>query len=268
VIPTVDIRPGPAFFEGHFPGQPILPGVALLHLAAGAIAQARGKPIALRGIPHARLRQLVAPGDCLSLSVREEQGDRLRVELHRGEERVANGEFELGPPYPPPAKHASPAEPQARAEDRGLPPLDLLLPHRPPMRFVSALREEREDGLSCEVCVPAQCALVTNGVAPALATVEAVAQTAAAWEALRRAREGGVAGPRIGYLVALREVVFFAAGIQVSDRALAMVRLDAVAPPLTHYRFEASSGGRMVSSGSITTYLAAPQITPGRSRGA
>lgn len=67
------------FFQGHFPEQPIMPGVLILE----ALAQATGllafssmgdghesKLYMLVGIDKARFRGQVAPGDQLSLSVK------------------------------------------------------------------------------------------------------------------------------------------------------------------------------------------------------
>jgi 3-hydroxyacyl-[acyl-carrier-protein] dehydratase len=62
------------FFQGHFPGHPVMPGVLILE----ALAQAAGLALPdqdpaplglLAGIDHARLRRPVVPGDRLDLSV-------------------------------------------------------------------------------------------------------------------------------------------------------------------------------------------------------
>ena len=84
---------------------------------------------------------------------------------------------------------------------------------------------------------------------------EAAAQTAAVWEALRRWRQGGGGAPRIGYLVALRDVVFFAEHVAVGSPMLAAIQLEAAAPPLTHYRVETCVGGKVLVRGTIATYL-------------
>lgn len=74
------------FFQGHFPGQPVMPGVLIIE----ALAQAAGvltflsvehKPTEylcyLAGINNARFRRPVEPGDTLSLDVTLIQNRRL-----------------------------------------------------------------------------------------------------------------------------------------------------------------------------------------------
>jgi 3-hydroxyacyl-[acyl-carrier-protein] dehydratase len=241
-------------FDGHFPGQPILPGVVLLDLALHALAGSRPRGLALRGIGFARLRQLVLPGDRLELAARELDDARVRVDLWRGEALIANAELGLGAPdSPPPAQMAlGPVDPELSAA----PALDALLPHRPPMRLVDSLVRETADGLVCTARVPPACALAEHGVAPALAGVEAAAQTAAVWEALRRWRRGNDGAVRIGYLVALRDITLFAEHVAADAPMLTAVRLEAAAPPLTHYRIETCVDGKVLLRGTIATYLA------------
>jgi predicted hotdog family 3-hydroxylacyl-ACP dehydratase len=137
-----------------------------------------------------------------------------------------------------------------------LPPLDALLPHRAPMRLVTAIAGEHVDGLDCLACVPAACALVRNGRACVVAGIEAAAQAAAAWEALRRWRiSNAAAGPRIGYLVAMRDVEFSAQGIPAERAFVVRVRLETATPPLTYYRFTVSLDGSALAQGLFATFM-------------
>lgn len=62
------------FFCGHFPGQPVMPGVLILEALAqvGAVAvlsqpENRGKLALFGGVKSARFKQQVTPGDVLEL---------------------------------------------------------------------------------------------------------------------------------------------------------------------------------------------------------
>jgi predicted hotdog family 3-hydroxylacyl-ACP dehydratase len=252
---TILVPSAGGYFEGHFPGRPILPGVVELILVLEALAREAGQPVSLQGIGFVRLRQLVLPGDRLELSARELDGGRMRIDLKRDGVVVANGELILGDP----ARACEAPRRSPVLSMTGLPLIDALLPHRPPMRFVTSIVDDGETGLACAGEIPAQCALVSDGSAPALAALELVAQAAATWEALRRWREGGVAAPRVGYLVALRDVTFFAARVPAEQSLTAIVRLEAAAPPLTHYEVEVALNGALVLQGTIATFLTTQQ---------
>jgi 3-hydroxyacyl-[acyl-carrier-protein] dehydratase len=64
------------FFQGHFPGKPIMPGVLILEALAqvGAVAllvlpEYAGKIALFGGLKNARFRRPVVPGDILRLEV-------------------------------------------------------------------------------------------------------------------------------------------------------------------------------------------------------
>jgi predicted hotdog family 3-hydroxylacyl-ACP dehydratase len=249
---SIVIAPDAPYLRGHFPGRPILPGVVELCLVVEHLAREAGKPLVLRSIKFARLRQLVVPDDRLDVAARGGEGGYTRVDVTREGVLVANAELELS------------EESRAQALPRALPvegavveapPLDLLMPHRPPMRFVAAIERELPEGLQCTVCVSSRCGLVAAGQAPALLGLEAAAQCAAAWEALRRSREAGGASPRIGYLVAIRDAELFVPEIPADEPLTATVRLEAAALPLTHYEVELALRGDVMLRGKIATVL-------------
>ena len=69
------------WFSGHFPGEPILPGIALVYIAEQAIIQyalAKGEQVQLHTLKRVRFTQPVRPGETLSLNiVSEEAGEEI-----------------------------------------------------------------------------------------------------------------------------------------------------------------------------------------------
>lgn len=76
-----------AVFQGHFPGNPVLPGVFILEAMAqtGAVAlltldQFKGRTAFFGGVKSAKFRRVVRPGDTLEIKVTlEKLKDRIGV---------------------------------------------------------------------------------------------------------------------------------------------------------------------------------------------
>lgn len=76
-----------AVFQGHFPGNPVLPGVFILEAMAqtGAVAlltldQFKGRIAFFGGVKSAKFRRVVRPGDTLEIKVTlEKLKDRIGV---------------------------------------------------------------------------------------------------------------------------------------------------------------------------------------------
>lgn len=92
------------FFQGHFPGQPIMPGVLILEAMAqvGGVAmlhpeENRGKLAFFAGMDRVKFRKPVVPGDQLRMvaqliKVRSSMG-KIWAEAFVDDELVAEGEF-------------------------------------------------------------------------------------------------------------------------------------------------------------------------------
>ena len=69
------------WFSGHFPGEPILPGIALIYMAEQAIfrdALAKGGQVFLQALKRVRFTRPVRPGETLSINISgEEAGEEI-----------------------------------------------------------------------------------------------------------------------------------------------------------------------------------------------
>lgn len=106
ILAVRKFRPGEEFFRGHFPGNPIVPGVIIIEALAqtGGILvytsyseELEGKTPALAGLENVRFKKPVLPGDEVKLDVRIARGRsriwKLKGEAYVGEAKVAEAEI-------------------------------------------------------------------------------------------------------------------------------------------------------------------------------
>jgi len=70
IVATVRFPEDSAWFSGHFPGNPIVPGVALIALVSEAVIEQErvaGRSLAITGVRRVRFRLPVGPGDEVTL---------------------------------------------------------------------------------------------------------------------------------------------------------------------------------------------------------
>ena len=85
------------FFEGHFPGRPIMPGVLIVEamaqtsaiLVIGTVGKQPGSVVYFMSVDQARFRKPVFPGDRLMLHVVKKR-NRGKVWKFKGEARVGD----------------------------------------------------------------------------------------------------------------------------------------------------------------------------------
>ena len=64
---TIHVRPDSPWFDGHFPGDPILPGVAQIGMVLDAIRKACSQDLKISSVRRVRFKRIIRPDDRLKI---------------------------------------------------------------------------------------------------------------------------------------------------------------------------------------------------------
>ena len=69
----LQVPPESNWFSGHFPGEPILPGIAQLGMVFDAINRSESRNFKITGVRRVRFKQIIRPDDPLRLTLKPQK---------------------------------------------------------------------------------------------------------------------------------------------------------------------------------------------------
>lgn len=91
------IDPAHPALPGHFPGQPVVPGVLVVDRVVDALESSLGRPVEIAGMPQVKFLSPLLPGQLAQLTL-ERRGNRVQFAVRCGERAIAQGVLELQEP--------------------------------------------------------------------------------------------------------------------------------------------------------------------------
>lgn len=244
------------FFDGHFPGSPVLPGIAHLAAIEEALSEVLGSSMRMTSLDMLRLRSTILPDQSFELRVaKPEQGSggefTVRWTVRSDRVRVAEGRGR--------ARRMAPAQPgAAQGDQRDRARIsDDYLPHRGAARLVGDILVSTPDSSLASVSVPASSAFVRGGHFPAYLAAEIGAQCAAASEAKLRSEEAGESEVKAGYVVRVADLRFEKPSLDAARPMTVRAELVSASPPLRNWRCTLESSSGVLATGSVSTFAGA-----------
>jgi 3-hydroxymyristoyl/3-hydroxydecanoyl-(acyl carrier protein) dehydratase len=84
-------------YRGHFPGEPITPGVLIAEMMLAAIQKQSELPLCLKRVEALSFNAPIKPGDVVTVNTKSLEDYRFRVSVVSGRKRIAKAGFELQP---------------------------------------------------------------------------------------------------------------------------------------------------------------------------
>ncbi len=98
ICAKVSTDAGSPWFSGHFPGDPILPGIAQLYMVTECIEQGLQQKLILRNLARVKFKQLIRPGDILDIqAVVAKKENSYAFQIHNNKKEVCSGRLVLAP---------------------------------------------------------------------------------------------------------------------------------------------------------------------------
>lgn len=95
----VHVPAGSLWFQGHFPGNPILPGVAQIAMVFELIRQSLQADLRVTRVSRVRFKQMILPDDrlCLRATPKPGRGGEYAFRILKKEELICIGDMAVEP---------------------------------------------------------------------------------------------------------------------------------------------------------------------------
>lgn len=201
------------FFDGHFPGRPVVPGVAFLGLVEQAVRRVDprgGEPgFGVTGLRRARFRKIVERGGEVIVELQPAQNGAWRFEVTMHGDSTCTGVVTCGPPAGLGAAGSFQGIDIVDEVDESAtrtPEVLRKVPHAGRMLLIERLLRAEQGHCLTRAVVERSWPLVVDDRCSAVVLVEVLAQTASAliaWELLDDASSDGA-----GFLVGIPRAAF------------------------------------------------------------
>jgi predicted hotdog family 3-hydroxylacyl-ACP dehydratase len=125
-----------------------------------------------------------------------------------------------------------------------------LLPHRPPMRLIDAILDEKERGLVCRVVIRDDFPFLERGEAELVVCVELIAQSVGCFTGLVDQRNGK--RPRPGLLVGCRDARFAGDPLRRGDDLTVTIETRWVREPVACFLGRVDRASARIASAEVT----------------
>jgi len=93
ITAQIRVPAGAVWFDGHFPGIAVLPGVAQLAIIAEVLGKILEKPIRVTNVSRVRFKQAIMPDELIDVQITPRENDLLTCgfRLLKGNELACSG---------------------------------------------------------------------------------------------------------------------------------------------------------------------------------
>jgi len=254
------------YLAGHFPGDPILPGVAQVQIFVEALSTSLDQRLAWREVEVVRFRRPVRPGARYELVARLPDQDGVAgFELMAAEGLVADGRLRLVAESGSGAHahaHAEPVEvartESARAERAIADTAARCLPHSGAALLVTEVLESDDESTLCRARFPIDSPFVRNLEVPTWIGAEPAAQAAATHLALVATARGVDVDQQEGFLTGMKHLHLWRQSLPVDTDLHVRIRPRGgtrIGRGLYKFRFELHCEDELAARGELSTFV-------------